>query len=61
MSDESLDRILLDQSQYTVEWMITPKEQAKALDVKSLIAGNNFVRVILSSSFSSIPPPPPLP
>ncbi|GFZ50650.1 hypothetical protein JCM24511_08408 [Saitozyma sp. JCM 24511] len=51
LSDESLDRILLDQSQYTVEWMITPKEHAMALDLKSLIAGNNFVhRVDITDS-----------
>jgi aspartyl-tRNA synthetase len=50
LSDESLDRILLDQSQYTVEWMITPQEHAKALDLQSLIAGNNFVRVVRSDA-----------
>lgn len=43
LTDESLDKVLLDQSQYTVEWMVTPAAQAKALDERALLAGNHYV------------------
>ena len=48
MSDADLDAILLDKSEYTVEWMITPSEQASSLDASALLGNNAFVR----------PPPP---
>lgn len=43
LSDASLDRILLDESQYTVEWMATTAEYARALDFDALIGSNNHV------------------
>ena len=35
----------MDESQYTVEWMVTPARQASRLDVASLMKDNNFVRI----------------
>ncbi|KAI9635996.1 uncharacterized protein MKK02DRAFT_44694 [Dioszegia hungarica] len=46
LSDESLDKILLDESQYTVEWMVTAGEYAKQVDIPSLIGTNNFIQQI---------------
>lgn len=43
LTDESLDKVLLDQSQYTVEWMVTPAAQAKVLDERALLVGNHYV------------------
>ncbi|RXK37660.1 aspartate-tRNA ligase [Tremella mesenterica] len=43
LSDCDIDRILLDESQYTVEWMITPAQQAEALDIASLVGANSFI------------------
>lgn len=34
----------MDQSVFTVEWMITRAEDVAKLDVAALTAGNNFVR-----------------
>lgn len=43
LSDESLDKILLDQSPSTVEWMVTPKKWADAIDVPKFAGENQMV------------------
>ncbi|WWD22322.1 aspartate-tRNA ligase [Kwoniella shandongensis] len=43
LSDADLDKILLDQSPSTVEFMITPAEQAKGLDIASFAGNNAFI------------------
>lgn len=43
LSDNSLDKILLDQNPYTVEWMVTPAAQAAGLDIPSIAGSNSFV------------------
>lgn len=43
MSDEALDKILMDQSPSTVEWMVTPKAWADSVDVKKHGAENPYV------------------
>ncbi|KAK8845377.1 hypothetical protein IAR55_006090 [Kwoniella newhampshirensis] len=43
LSDNDLDKILLDQSPYTVEFMITPAAQAKGLDIASFAGNNSFI------------------
>ncbi|KGB77211.3 hypothetical protein CNBG_3049 [Cryptococcus deuterogattii R265] len=43
LSDSSLDKVLLDQSPYTVEWMVTPAAQAAGLDISSIAASSSFV------------------
>lgn len=43
LSDESLDKILLDQSPSTVEWMVTPKKWADAIDVPKFAGENQTV------------------
>lgn len=48
LSDDSLDKILLDESQYTVEWMITSGKYAKELDLKAMLATNSFVSYLLN-------------
>ncbi|ORX33558.1 putative mitochondrial aspartyl-tRNA synthetase [Kockovaella imperatae] len=44
LSDADLDKVLLDQSQYTVEWMITRSEHAKYLNMDDL--RNDHVQAI---------------
>lgn len=46
LSDESLDKILMDKSQYTVEWMVTSGEYAKSLDIPALLSGNHHVSAL---------------
>ena len=43
LSDADIDKVLMDQSIYTVEWMITRAEDVKQLDLDSLTLGNNYV------------------
>ncbi|OWZ33872.1 aspartate-tRNA ligase [Cryptococcus neoformans AD2-60a] len=43
LSDNSLDKILLDQNPYTVEWMVTPAAQAAGLDIPSIAGSNSFI------------------
>ncbi len=43
LSDDDLDRILLDQSISTVEYMITPAAQAKGLNPGPMVVNNSFV------------------
>ena len=43
LSDESLDKILVHKSQYTVEWMSIPAAQAKSLNAEALLQGNHYV------------------
>lgn len=43
MSDESLDKILMDESPSTIEWMVTPKAWAEALDVAKIGLENPYV------------------
>lgn len=45
LSDESLDKILLDQLPSTVEWMVTPKKWADAIDVPKFAGENQSVSV----------------
>jgi aspartyl-tRNA synthetase len=47
MSDEALDKILMDQSPSTVEWMVTPKAWADSVDVKKHGAENPYVSCCL--------------
>ena len=44
MSDADLDKILVDESAYTVEWMITPAAHADSIDPGVMTLGNAFVR-----------------
>jgi len=41
----------MDQSIYTVEWMITRAEDVKQLDLDSLTLGNNYVRSVLRRGY----------
>jgi aspartyl-tRNA synthetase len=43
LSDASLDKILMDENQSTVEWMVTPAQFANAMDVKTLAGDSQFV------------------
>lgn len=43
LSDDSLDKVLLDQNPYTVEWMVTPAAQAAGLDIPSIAGNNSFI------------------
>lgn len=43
MSDASLDKILMDESPSTVEWMVTPKAWADAVDYKKIGKENPYV------------------
>ncbi|WVQ64507.1 uncharacterized protein L199_002674 [Kwoniella botswanensis] len=46
LSDASLDKILLDQSPSTVEFMIVPAHQAEGLDIPSLAKSSQFIDYI---------------
>jgi aspartyl-tRNA synthetase len=43
LSDASLDKVLMDENQSTVEWMVTPAKLADGVDVKALAGENQFV------------------
>ncbi|ORY31921.1 hypothetical protein BCR39DRAFT_524611 [Naematelia encephala] len=46
LTEDTLDRILLDERLYTVEWMVTPAHLAKHIDPRQLLANNHFVHCI---------------
>lgn len=52
MSDESLDKILMDESPSTVEWMVTPKAWADAVDVAKIGLENPYVSASEASARS---------
>ncbi|GMK58926.1 hypothetical protein CspeluHIS016_0603680 [Cutaneotrichosporon spelunceum] len=55
MSDEALDKILMDQSPSTVEWMITPKAWAESVDVSKVGNENpyvDYVRITPENQYS---------
>ncbi|ODO01924.1 aspartate-tRNA ligase [Cryptococcus wingfieldii CBS 7118] len=43
LSDPSIDKVLMDESPYQVEWMVTPAEQAKGIDIKTIAGDNAFI------------------
>lgn len=44
LTDESLDKVLMDQNASTVEWMVTPASIAQGIDVNALAGSSQFVR-----------------
>jgi hypothetical protein len=43
----------MDQSAFTVEWMITRAEDVAELDIPALTAGNNFVGQVLAAQIQA--------
>ncbi|WRT63567.1 aspartate-tRNA ligase [Kwoniella shivajii] len=43
LSDASLDKVLLDQSPSTIEYLISPAAQAQALNIRSLAQSSQFI------------------